>query len=406
MTPILSVTRLSKSFLDYSSEWKRVFSWFGASVTPKEEHSILKDISFSINSGESVAIVGQNGAGKSTLLKIITRTLKPTFGSIGIHGRVSAILELGMGFHPDLTGRQNIYHSSGLMGFSKEEIDRVIEEIEEFVEIGEYFDQPVRTYSSGMQMRVAFGVATAYRPEILIVDEALSVGDAYFQHKSFARIRDFQEAGTTLLLVSHDSNAIQSICNRAILLEQGTLIKDGDPKDVMDYYNALIAQKENSKLEQKEEQSGTTQTISGTGEVTILSSKLSIDSKEVEYIGVGDRVTLEVVVEVHQDIDELVLGYMIKDRLGQALFGTNTHHLGEPIQDLKAGKSITYLFEFEANIGVGSYSIAVAVHSGHSHVIKNYEWRDNMLLFHVTNSAHSEFIGTTWIPPKLNYSIK
>ena len=406
MNYVLKVNNISKSFLDYSSEWKRVFSWFGFNFKPKEEHSILKDISFSILSGEAIGIVGQNGAGKSTLLKIITRTLKPTKGSIEIEGRVSAILELGMGFHPDLTGRQNVYHSAGLMGFTKEQIDRVIEDIEDFAEIGEYFDQPVRTYSSGMQMRVAFGVATAYRPEILIIDEALSVGDAYFQHKSFDRIRKFQEEGTTLLLVSHDHNAIQSICNRAILIEKGSIIKDGNPEEVMDYYNALISQKENSKLEQRKDDNGSVKTISGSGEVSIIESKIYRDGEEVEYLSVGDKVTLKIIVLTHNKIDELVLGYMIKNRLGQAIFGTNTHHLNQPIKDLEEDSRVTYLFEFEVNIGVGSYSVAIAAHSGDSHVINNYEWRDNALLFHVVNTSHKEFIGTAWIAPTLEYSIK
>ena len=406
MSCVLSVNGVSKSFIDYSSEWKRIFSWFGFNAKAKEEHVILKDISFSIEAGESIGIVGQNGAGKSTLLKVITGTLKPTEGSLFRDGRISAILELGMGFHPDLSGRENVYHSAGLMGFSRGQIDNVIGEIEEFVEIGEYFDQPVRTYSSGMQMRVAFGVATAYRPEILIVDEALSVGDAYFQHKSFDRIKKFQEAGSTLLLVSHDSSAIQSICDRAILLEGGRVIQDGKPEEVMDYYNALIAQKENSKLEQRKDDDGTTKTISGTGEVTIISSGLYMDDSEVEYISVGDRVLLKIVVDINRYIDELVLGYMIKDRLGQSLFGTNTHYLKEPIRELKEGNTITYIFEFDANIGIGSYSIAIAAHSGDSHVINNYEWRDNALLFHVANPSHKEFIGTSWIPPKLTYSIK
>jgi len=184
MSNIIEVKNISKSFKDYSSEWSRVFSWFGLSTSAIEEHKVLKHIGFSIATGEAVGIVGQNGAGKSTLLKIITGTLKPSTGTVAIHGRISAILELGMGFHPDLTGRQNVYHSAGLMGFNYEKITSAIDDLENFAEIGEYFDQPVRTYSSGMQMRVAFGVATMYRPEILIVDEALSVGDTYFQHKT------------------------------------------------------------------------------------------------------------------------------------------------------------------------------------------------------------------------------
>jgi len=403
---ILEVKDVSKSFLDYSSEWKRVLSWFGFDFKPKKEHKILKHINFSISKGEAIGIVGQNGAGKSTLLKIITQTLKPSTGEVIVNGRISAILELGMGFHPDLTGRENVYHSSGLMGFTHSQISAVIDEIEEFAEIGDYFDQPVRTYSSGMGMRVAFGVATAYRPDILIVDEALSVGDAYFQHKSFDRIRKFQEEGTTLLLVSHDRNAIQSICDRAILLEGGSVIKDGEPEEVMDFYNAIIAQRENSKVEQKKSDSGKVETISGTGEVTIKSIQLlDMEDREVEYISVGDEVRLKISVDVNESISELVLGYMIKDRLGQAIFGTNTHHLKESIQDLKSKDSVEYIFTFNANIGVGSYSMAVAVHSGESHIVNNYEWRDNALIFNVANPNRDEFVGTSWIEPELKYKI-
>ncbi|SFV55158.1 ABC transporter [hydrothermal vent metagenome] len=403
---ILEVKNVSKSFLDYSNEWKRILNWFGFNFEPKDEHIILKNINFSISAGEAIGIVGQNGAGKSTLLKIITQTLKPSKGTIIVNGRISAILELGMGFHPDLTGRENVYHSSGLMGFTRSQIDAVIDEIEDFAEIGDYFEQPVRTYSSGMGMRVAFGVATAYRPDILIIDEALSVGDSYFQHKSFNRIKKFQNEGTTLLLVSHDKNAIQAICNRAILLESGSVIKDGNPEEVMDFYNAIIAQKENSKVEQKSSENGKIETISGTGEANIVEVKLLDDNnQEVEYISVGDSVKIKVKVYINQDISELVLGYMIKDRLGQSIFGTNTHFLKQPIKDLKKDTEIEYIFNFDANIGVGSYSITVAIHSGESHITDNYEWRDNALIFQVANPNKNEFIGTSWIAPTLEYKI-
>jgi len=403
---ILEVKNVSKSFLDYSNEWKRILSWFGFNFKPKDEHIILKNINFSILAGEAIGIVGQNGAGKSTLLKIITQTLKPSNGKIIVNGRISAILELGMGFHPDLTGRENIYHSSGIMGFSRTQIDNVIDEIENFAEIGDYFDQPVRTYSSGMGMRIAFGVATAYRPDILIIDEALSVGDAYFQHKSFNRIKEFQKDGTTLLLVSHDKNAIQAICDRAILLEDGSVIKDGNPEEVMDFYNAIIAQKENSKVEQRSLEKGKVETISGTGEANIIDIKLlDNNNQEVEYISVGDSVKLKVRVRINSDISELVLGYMIKDRLGQSIFGTNTHYLKEPIKNLKRDNEVEYLFNFNANIGVGSYSMAIAIHSGESHIKDNYEWRDNALIFQVANPNKNEFVGTSWIAPKLEYKI-
>jgi len=406
MSPILEVNDIGKSFRDYGSEWKRIASWFGVDVNVKEEHTILEDISFSIAPGEAVGIVGQNGAGKSTLLKIITGTLKPSQGTVVSRGRISAILELGMGFHPDLTGRQNVYHAAGLMGFKPEEVDAVIEEIHAFTEIGDYFDQPVRTYSSGMQMRVSFAVATAYRPEILIIDEALSVGDTYFQHKSFGRIKAFQEEGTTLLFVSHDRGAVQAVCDRAILLESGKVLKDGNPEIVMDYYNALIAEKENGKIEQVVLEDGRVETVSGTGEVHIETVALHDASDEaVEFINVGDAVTLCVNVEVKEDIDELVIGYMIKDRLGQPVFGTNTHHLDTVLKNLKKGQSIRYRFAFHANLGVGSYSVAVAAHAGHTHVIDNYEWKDNALIFEVANAQQNEFVGTAWIPPELEYTI-
>ena len=172
---LLAVSNLGKAFRVYKSEWHRFANWFGLKIRPAEEHWVLRHINFEINAGEAIGIVGQNGAGKSTLLKMITGTLQPTEGAIQINGRIAAILELGMGFNPELTGRQNVFHAAGLMGFNHEQISQVMSDIEAFAEIGDYFDQPVRVYSSGMQVRVAFAVATAYRPEILIVDEALSV---------------------------------------------------------------------------------------------------------------------------------------------------------------------------------------------------------------------------------------
>jgi len=402
MSKVLEVKNLSKSFKEYSSEWARVFSWFGFQFKPTEEHKILKHINFSITSGEAVGIVGQNGAGKSTLLKIITGTLKPSDGSVHIDGRISAILELGMGFNPDLTGRQNSYHSMGMMGYTVPQIDAVIDELEAFAEIDEYFDQPVRTYSSGMQLRVAFGVVTAYRPEILIVDEALSVGDAYFQHKSFARIKEFQEQGTTLLLVSHDRGAIQAICDRAILLENGSIIKDGKPEEVMDFYNALIAKKENSTVKQLLKEDGKVETISGTGEARVIDLGIYNEKHEkIEYIAVGERIRLKVKVKAYENIEKLVLGYMIKDRLGQAIFGTNTYNYDLTVENVVAGDNLEFSFSFPMNIGIGSYSIAVAIHADATHLSANYEWKDSALVFNVLNTSKEEFVGSSWIEQKV-----
>lgn len=183
--------------------------WLDPRGKPRHElHWVQQGLNFEVRAGEAVGIIGMNGAGKSTLLKMIVGTTQPTTGSVEMTGRVAALLELGMGFHPDFTGRQNAIMAGQLLGMSVEEILTLMPDIEAFAEIGEYIDEPVRVYSSGMQVRLAFAVATARRPDVLIVDEALSVGDAYFQHKSFDRIREFRKRGTTLLIVSHDKQAI------------------------------------------------------------------------------------------------------------------------------------------------------------------------------------------------------
>ena len=399
---IVSVQNIAKSFRTYKSEWHRVFNWLGASIRPATEKEILKGISFDVNAGEAIGLIGQNGAGKSTLLKIMTGTMQPNAGHVHLGGRVSALLELGMGFNPEMTGRANVWNTAGLMGYSREEIDAVMDDIEAFAEIGSYFDEPIRTYSSGMQVRLAFSVATAFRPDILIVDEALSVGDAYFQHKSFARIREFQEQGTTLLLVSHDRASVASLCDRALLLSDGHVVKDGDPEEVLDYYNAVIAAKEGSKIEQVRGDDGRVRTISGTGEAVISNIQLlDAEGAPAEQFLVGDQVKLQIDIDVLKDIPELVVGYMIKDRLGRAVFGTNSFHLGETMFDLKGGQNLRFEYAFEMGIGHGDYSIQVALHQADSHIIKNYEWRDLALTFSVANTKHALFEGTSWIPPKL-----
>jgi len=404
---VLIVKNINKVYKEYKSEWNRVLSWFGFNQKAVKLNHVVQDINFSILPGEAVAIAGQNGAGKSTLLKIITQTLKPTSGEILSKGRIAAILELGMGFHPELTGRQNVYHSAGIMGFTKEDIDKVIDEIEAFCEIGTYFDEPVRTYSSGMQVRVAFAVATAYRPDLLIVDEALSVGDTYFQHKSFAKIKEFQTLGTTLLLVSHDRNAIQSICQRVILLEKGKTIQDGEPEAVMDFYNALIAEKENTKLTQVELENGKIQTISGSGEAKLDSVKLfNSKGNPIDTVCVGETVSLKVEAIIQQDIPSLVLGYSIKDRLGQVLFGTNTWHTNQVIENPKKGQKITFDVSFVANFGVGNYSVQLALVDQETHLSENYEWRDLALIFDVINIDKQFFIGSLWSEPKIKIDVK
>src|SRR3990167_7209861 len=322
----ITVTNLGKAYKQYPTRWSRLAEWL-IPFQP-QRHTlkwVLQGINFTINPGEAVGIIGINGAGKSTLLKMITGTTQPTTGGVHITGRVAAMLELGMGFHPDFTGRQNAFMAGQLLGYSVEEIARLMPAIEAFAEIGEYIDQPVRVYSSGMQMRLAFSVATAHRPDVLIVDEALSVGDAYFQHKSFDRIREFRKQGTTLLIVSHDKQAIQSICDRAILLNAGKLAMEGEHEAVMDYYNALLADHQNQNVRQEVTEDGKVQTISGTGLAQIVKIELLDENdRSIEVAGVGHQVTLQITAMASVPLPRLVLGFMIKDRLGLPIYGTRS----------------------------------------------------------------------------------
>lgn len=399
----ISVVNLGKAYKQYPTRWSRLAEWMLPFKGVRHKLKwVLRDISFQVAPGEAVGLIGINGAGKSTLLKLITGTSQPTTGSVHMTGRVAALLELGMGFHPDFTGRQNVFMAGQLLGMTVEEIRDLMPQIEEFAGIGDYMDQPVRVYSSGMQMRVAFSVATARRPDILIVDEALSVGDAYFQHKSFDRIRQFRLQGTTLLLVSHDKQAIQSVCDRAILLDGGHLAREGKPEEIMDYYNAMIAERENDTVRQAELESGKVQTVSGTGEATVTDIALvDRNGERVEVVDVGAPVTLVVTVSAKADIPRMVLGYMIKDRLGQPMYGTNTHLKELPLDDVAAGSQVVYRFNFEMNLGPGTYSVATAIVSTETHLVNNYEWRDLALVFTVMNMRRPHFEGSAWLDPSI-----
>ena len=399
----IQVRNLGKAYKRYPTHGARLLEWLLPKGAPRHDTVwVLRDIAFEVKPGEALGIIGINGAGKSTLLKLITGTAAPTTGQVTIGGRVAAMLELGMGFHPDFSGRQNALMAGQLLGMSAADMAALMPEIEAFAEIGPYIDQPVRVYSSGMQMRLAFAVATARRPDVLIVDEALSVGDAYFQHKSFERIRSFREQGTTLLIVSHDKAAIQSVCDRAILLDAGRIAMQGAPEEIMDYYNAMLAERENQTVRRETLDSGKVQTISGSGEASVEDiALLDADGNAAEVHGVAAAVTLRVRVAVHAPIARLTLGFRIKDRLGQPVFGTNTHHLGCTLHDLQAGETPGYSFNFIANLGVGSYSVAVALHTTDSHLARNYEWVDLTLVFNVVNISQSEFVGLAWIPPSV-----
>jgi lipopolysaccharide transport system ATP-binding protein len=399
--PVLSIAGLGKCYKTYRSLFGRLLSWCGLPAKVEKTHWAVHDISFSLRPGEALAIIGANGAGKSTLLKLITGTVQPSAGSIAAAARISAMLELGLGFNPEFTGRQNVYFAGGLMGLSTARLDQLMDGIIAFAELGPFFDQPLRVYSSGMQARLAFAVATAERPDLLIVDEVLSVGDSYFQHKSFDRIRSFKEQGTALLFVTHAMADVRALCDRVILLEAGRIVKDGPADEVTDYYNALVAQRdeERHKILQQRGEGGWLTTRSGSGEARLASLAL-LDAKTGAAVGtaqVGQALRLRAEVRVEQDIPHLVLGYMLRDRTGHLVWGSNSWHAGQRLDDLQRGSVVTFDLLFPCRLGPGSYGFAAALVGSDTHLEQNYEWIDNALVFDVVNNDQVEFIGSTWL---------
>jgi lipopolysaccharide transport system ATP-binding protein len=398
----LRVRGLGKAYRRYARKSGRLLEWLGAS--PRHElRWVLRDITFDVDPGESVGIVGANGAGKSTLLKLVAGTTQPTEGDLRAGGSVSALLELGVGFHPDFTGRENVYMAGSIKGLAPERIAALMVDIEDFAEIGDYIDQPLRIYSSGMAVRLAFSVATATRPDILIVDEALSVGDAYFSHKSFERIRRFREQGTTLLFVSHNPGAVKTLCDRALLLDQGRLVRDGAPDAVLDYYNAMVAvQQADAGIRQTERETGRAVTRSGSNAAQVERVELLCDGVAVRAIRSGAPITIRLEILAQEAIPELTAGILLRDRLGNDVFGTNTFHCKAACRPLAAGEREAVEFRFDSlDLGVGSFSLTTALHTRESHISANYDWWDRALVFEVLPGSGPVGIGVCQFPVRV-----
>lgn len=321
-----------------------------------KDHVALNAVSFTVDKGETVGIIGTNGSGKSTILKIITGVLNPTSGTVDIKGRISALLELGAGFNMEYTGIENIYLNGTMIGFSKEEIDSKLDAILEFADIGDFVYQPVKTYSSGMFVRLAFAVAINIDPEILIVDEALSVGDVFFQAKCFHKFEEFKQLGKTILFVSHDLSSIQKYCDRVILLNQSNVLAEGEPKQIVDLYKKLLVNQleidENGTIVEKASTAGQTdgkgdswkeymainsETIEyGGGEATIADFGIFDDQGNLSTtIEKGQEFTVRMKVVFHSRVEEPILALSIKDSKGTEITGTNTMYekISFPVQE-------------------------------------------------------------------------
>src|SRR5262245_26659355 len=362
----------------------------------------LQNISFELEKGTIVGIIGPNGCGKSTLLQIIAGTLEPTHGAVWHEGRIAALLELGAGFDPEFTGVENIYLNASLLGFSRREIDRLFPQIERFAEIGDFLYQPVKTYSSGMYVRVAFAIAASVEPDILIIDEALAVGDAVFQHRCLGRIKELHERGTTVLFVSHDAAAVRALCSRAILMKAGRIVIDGKPADVLNRYQKIIMEREEAyRSESAGDKESTAPALPltpvrytyrhGDGSAEILGAEL-LDSAErpVEIVETGERVTLRVMARLNTDLEDPVIGFLIKNRHGIHAYGTNTKEQQVELGLVRRDDVLEVSFAFNCWLGIDQYSISLAIHSAAGHA---YDWLDGALFLRVTSMAHFEGVA-------------
>lgn len=323
-----------------------------------EEFWALKGVSFQIAAGESFAVLGRNGSGKSTLLKCITGILPPDKGRIASVGRTASLLELGAGFHGDLTGRENVYLNGSILGMRRREVDEAFDEIVRFAGVEEFIDTPVRTYSSGMYVRLGFAIATHVDPDILLIDEILAVGDAEFQLKCFDRMNDFRRRGKTIVLVTHDLDAAARMCSRAILLEAGEVLADGPTLDVAEAYRQTIAEDmrvDESRRERMKDRYGT-------GEAEIVEVSL-IDEfgKEIEEVMPGDKCSLRMVVRFINDVDNPAFGYNIRSNDGFELYNTNTLWRGMETGSYREGQLVEVLFHQRMNLIPGRYVFTVAI---------------------------------------------
>lgn len=402
---MISLRHVSKRFKLFQRPADRVLEWCGFG-TRHQDFWALKDIDLEVPRQRAMGIIGVNGAGKSTLLKMIAGTLLPTEGEIEIKGRIAALLELGTGFHPDFTGRQNIFVNGQLLGLRYDEIAELEADIISFSELGPFIDQPLRTYSSGMVVRLGFAIAASVNPEVLIVDEALSVGDARFSQKCTRRIQDFRDDGTTILFVSHDPTAISTLCDEVVLLEGGQIRSRGGPREMLDEYNALLAAKGSGNVAMRisRVQKDNPSALRRHGTFEAMISRLELLTEEGKLSDVylpGECMTIRLVVNFLSPVEKPCIGILIKDRLGVSLFGTNTALKNLEFGPCKVGEAIELEMKLPLQLGYGDYHLSVAVHEDETHLDACYEWVDNAAIFSVRHGEKPNWSGLLYLQPEV-----
>ena len=374
----IAVDHVSKMYKLYDKPMDRLKESLGLSRQKKyKEHFALDDVSFQVHQGETVGIIGTNGSGKSTILKIITGVLNPTAGEVRVNGRISALLELGAGFNGEYSGTENVYLNGTMIGFSREEIDAKMDDILSFADIGEFVHQPVKTYSSGMFVRLAFAVAINIEPEILIVDEALSVGDVFFQAKCYRKFEEFKEMGKTILFVSHDLSSIGKYCDRVVLLNQGHKLAEGGAKDMVNLYRKVLV----NQLDDDEAENPGENMESAPEEDSLQKEKLNLNPEVLEYgsklaeivdfgiydhtglitnaIDKGQQFSVKMKVKFNDDISEPIFAFTIKDLKGTEITGTNTMYENSPVTPKKAGDIQEITFTQMMSLEAGEYMLCL-----------------------------------------------
>ena len=331
------------------------------------DFTALDTVSFEVGEGETLGIIGQNGAGKSTLLKILSGVVIPDSGTIEVDGKVTGLLELGTGFNPELTGVENIYMNGTFLGMNRDELDRKKQSIIDFTELGDFVHDPIKTYSSGMLMRLAFAIAIHAEPKCFLVDEALSVGDAYFQQKCMRKIQEFRAAGGSIIFVSHDTNAVKTLCDYAIMLESGKIAMAGKPKEVVDFYQGLLLKKAHVgpsevKIDQRGRADSALHSDVSTGEVDVTSLRiLNRAGEDVDSIETDDTITIRICVQSRRYLDDPHYGFIIRNSLGVSVSETNTYCMGVATQPLSAGEVAIVEFEMTVPLAPGHYAVSVGV---------------------------------------------
>jgi lipopolysaccharide transport system ATP-binding protein len=375
---VITLTGVSKCFKLYEQPVDRLKDLLLPTKSRSRDFWALRELTMQIQRGQTVGLVGQNGSGKSTLLQLIVGTLSPTTGEVQTRGRIAALLELGSGFNPEFTGRQNVFFNGRVLGLTQAEITDRFDAIAAFADIGDMLEQPVKTYSSGMFIRLAFAVVINTDPDILIVDEALAVGDIYFQQKCFQRIRELRDRGVTILFVSHDSASVFRLCDRAILLEQGNVIMDGEPKPVLDLYEAkMLRQLENQPAAPVVAAPVQTPDVESppSHPPTPRSGNIeSDDLAQVQFVRLldqsgqiiptitsGSLVQIAIGIQFNQAFHAPHVGFKLRNRQGEVMFETNTHCMGESVGTVAAQELIEVRFACQVPLIDGQYTISVGV---------------------------------------------